>query len=54
MGEIGLQDLIYQVKCELLMPNPAQRAQDPDPLFFIEKIELEITVNWTFGHFLLN
>ncbi len=25
--EIGLQDLIYQVKQELLAPNPAQRAK---------------------------
>ena len=44
MNEIGLQDLIYQVKRELLAPNPAQRAKDPDPLFFIDKVELEIAV----------
>jgi hypothetical protein len=44
MKEIGLQDLIYQVKGELLAPNPAQRAGDPYPLFFIDKIELEIAV----------
>lgn len=44
MEEIGLQDLIYQIKRELLAPNPAQRAKDPDPLFFIEKVELEIAV----------
>ena len=44
MEEIGLQDLIYQVKNELLAPNPAQRAKDPYPLFFIDKVELEIAV----------
>jgi hypothetical protein len=44
MEEIGLQDLIYQVKNELLAPNPAQRARDPYPLFFIDKVELEIAV----------
>ena len=45
MSEIGLQDLIYQVKQELLAPNPKERARDPYPLFFIDKIELEISVN---------
>lgn len=44
MNEIGLQDLIYQVKRELLAPNPAQRAKDPDPLFFVDKVEIEVTV----------
>lgn len=44
MDEIGLQDLIYQVKRELLAPNAEQRASDPDPLFFIDQVELEITV----------
>lgn len=44
MEEIGLQDLIYQIKRELLAPNPAQRAKDPEPLFFIDKVELEIAV----------
>lgn len=44
MEEIGLQELIYQIKRELLAPNPAQRAKDPDPLFFIDKVELEIAV----------
>lgn len=44
MDEIGLQDLIYQVKQELLTPNPAQRAKDPDPLFFIDKVEIEVAV----------
>jgi hypothetical protein len=43
--EIGLQDLIYQVKDELLARNPAQKAKDPYPLFFIDKIDLEIAVN---------
>ena len=45
MSEIGLQDLIYQVKRELLAPNARERARDPNPLFFIDKIELEISVN---------
>lgn len=44
MDEIGLQDLIYQVKRELLAPDAEQRASDPDPLFFIDQVELEITV----------
>ena len=43
-NEIGLQELIYQVKNELLVPNQAQRAKDADPLFFIDKVELEIAV----------
>lgn len=47
MDEIGLQELIYQIKRELLAPNPAQRAKDPDPLFFIDKVELEIAVKVT-------
>jgi hypothetical protein len=47
--EIGLQDLIYQVKEELLAPNPAQKANDPYPLFFIDKVELEIAVKVTRG-----
>jgi len=47
MEEIGLQDLIYQVKDELLAPNPAQKAKDPYPLFFIDKVELEIAVKVT-------
>lgn len=46
MGEqdIGLQELIEQVKRELLAPNPAARARDPYPLFVIDSIELEIAV----------
>lgn len=44
MDEIGLQELIYQVKQELLAPNPAQRAKDPYPLFFVDKVEIEATV----------
>lgn len=47
MDEIGLQDLIYQVKEELLARNPAQKAKDPYPLFFIDKVELEIAVKVT-------
>jgi hypothetical protein len=44
MEEIGLQELIFQVKQELLAPNPAQRAKDPYPLFFIDKVDLEVAV----------
>ena len=44
MDEIGLQDLIFQVKQELLASNPAQRAKDPDPLLFIDKVEIEMAV----------
>jgi hypothetical protein len=44
MEEIGLQDLIYQVKDELLAANPAQQPKHPYPLFFVDKIELEIAV----------
>ena len=47
MEEIGLQELIFQVKRELLAPNPAQRAKDPYPLFFIDRVELEIAVKVT-------
>lgn len=42
MKEIGLEEVINQVKRELLRPNPSARAQDPYPLFTIDKIELEI------------
>lgn len=45
MNEIRLQDLIYQVKRELLAPNPAERAKDPYPLFVIDRIDLEVFVN---------
>jgi hypothetical protein len=45
MSEIGLQDLIYQVKRELLATNRQELARDPYPLFVIDKIDLEISVN---------
>lgn len=44
---IGLQELIYQVKQELLAPNPKAKAAHPYPLFAIDKIELEIAVSVT-------
>lgn len=44
MKDIGLQDLIYQVKRELLAPNPAEQSRDPSPLFLVDKVELEISV----------
>ena len=45
MEDIALQDLIYQVKRELLAPNPKELAKDPNPLFMIDRIELEIAVS---------
>jgi len=39
---IGLTELIYQVKKELLSPD--SRRADPVPLFAVEEIELEIAV----------
>jgi hypothetical protein len=38
--EIGLQELMYQVKVELLAPSP----DDPVPLFYVEGVELELSV----------
>ncbi len=38
--KIGIQDLIYQVKKELL----EVKADDPAPLFFVEGVELELAV----------
>jgi hypothetical protein len=37
---IGLQELVYQVKQELL----AQSAEDPVPLFYVAGVELELSV----------
>ena len=42
METIGLQDVIEQVKSELLARNPAAAARDAYPLFHIDRIELEI------------
>lgn len=50
MAEIALQGLIYQVKEELLAPNPRQRAKDPYPLFAIDRIELEIAITVSQAH----
>jgi hypothetical protein len=44
MQEIDLQTFIYQIKRDLLAPNPAQRARDPYPLFFIDRLDLEIAI----------
>jgi hypothetical protein len=38
--EIGLYELILQVKKELLAPSP----DDPVPLFYVEGVELELGV----------
>ena len=40
---IGLAELIYQVKRELL--NPDIRKDDPVPLFAVDEIELEVAVS---------
>ena len=42
---LGLQDLIYQVKDDLLAPNP--KRQDPHPELRVDTIELEIGVGVT-------
>jgi hypothetical protein len=39
---IGLTELIYQIKRELLSPEIEQR--DPIPLFAVEEIEVEATI----------
>ena len=39
MPEIRLQELIEQVRKELLAPS-----NSPDPIFFIDKVELELAV----------
>lgn len=44
LHDVGLQEFIYQVKRDLLAPNPMQQASDPYPLFVIDKIELEVRV----------
>lgn len=38
--EIGLQELLYQVKKELL----AQSPDDPVPLFYVEGVDLELSI----------
>ncbi len=47
MKEIGIEDVIRQVKLELLAPNPAAQSRDPYPLLAIDKIELEIVTRIT-------
>ncbi len=47
MDDIGLQEVINQVKRELLESNPAAQARDPYPIFVIEKIDLEIATRIT-------
>jgi hypothetical protein len=42
--EIGLLDLIYQVKDELLSRRPAEAAKGLPKLFWIDQIELELSV----------
>lgn len=47
MEEIGLQELINQVKQELLTPPVVGAAEDDVPLFVIDRIDLEINVKVT-------
>src|SRR5437016_4992713 len=42
MQDVGLKELIEQVKQELTAPN-----KDPNPVFFVDKIELELAVKVT-------
>lgn len=42
--EIGLADLIYQVKNELLARRPTEEAKGLPDLFWIDQIELELSV----------
>ena len=42
--EFGLLDLIYQVKNELLTPRPSEEARGLPALFWIDQIELELSV----------
>lgn len=45
MSTIDLSSFIYQIKRDLLAPNPKQKAKDPWPLFAIDSIDLEIAVS---------
>src|SRR6476661_2314215 len=47
MAEIGLQELIYQIKRELLVPPAVKTGDDPAPLFFVDKVDLEINIKVT-------
>jgi hypothetical protein len=42
--EIGLPDLIYQVKNELLAHRPIEKAKGLPALFWIDQLELELSV----------
>jgi hypothetical protein len=45
--EIGLPDLIYQIKNELLARRPVEEAKGLPALFWIDQIELELAVTVT-------
>jgi hypothetical protein len=45
--EIGLADLIFQVKSELLARHPVEDAKGWPALFWIDQIELELSVSVT-------
>ncbi|SRR6266540_3650717 len=47
MNDIGLQEVIEQIKRELLTPNPSAEARGFYPLFAIDKLELEISTRIT-------
>jgi hypothetical protein len=42
--DVGLLDLIYQVKNELLARRPVEEAKGLPALFWIDQIELELSV----------
>ena len=46
-NEIGLADLIFQVKSELLARHPIEEAKGWPALFWIDQIELELSVSAT-------
>jgi len=46
-NEIDLADLIFQIKTELLARRPAEKAQGLPALFWIDQVELELSVSIT-------
>jgi len=46
-NEIDLADLIFQIKSELLARRPAEKAKGLPALFWIDQVELELSVSIT-------
>jgi len=46
-NEIDLADLIFQIKSELLARRPAEKARGLPALFWIDQVELELSVSIT-------